>query len=189
MSLIRRISKLFRKQRYRCDSTAVLYDSARIVNNLPDSSVIDIGAHTHIRGELLTFGHGGRILIGQFCYVGEHTHIWSAQHITIGDRVLISHNVNIFDSLTHPINAAARHRHFKSIISTGHPKNLDLSEEPVKIEDDVWIGCMSVILKGVTIGNSAVVGAGSVITNDIPPHTIVSGNPAKVIREIPLNER
>jgi acetyltransferase-like isoleucine patch superfamily enzyme len=167
----------------------VLYDSARIVNNLPNSSAIEIGAHSHIRGELLTFGHGGRIVMGQFCYVGEHSHIWSARQIQIGNRVLISHNVNIFDSLTHPIDAAARHRQFKGIISTGHPKDADLSEDPVKIEDDVWIGCMSVVLKGVTIGNAAVIGAGSVVANDVPPYTVAAGNPAKIIREIPIKER
>jgi acetyltransferase-like isoleucine patch superfamily enzyme len=156
---------------------------------LPDSSAIAIGAHTHIKGELLTFGHGGRITIGDYCYVGEHTHIWSARDISIGNRVMIAHNVNIFDNSTHPIGASERHQQFKNIIASGHPCNIDLSEQSVRIEDDVWIGCMSIILKGVSIGRGAIIGAGSIVTKNVPPYTIVAGNPASIIREIPVDER
>jgi acetyltransferase-like isoleucine patch superfamily enzyme len=57
------------------------------------------------------------------------------------------------------------------------------------ISDFVWIGANVIILKGVTIGEGAIVGAGSVVTKDVPPYTIVAGNPARIIREIPENER
>jgi acetyltransferase-like isoleucine patch superfamily enzyme len=167
----------------------VLHDSAIIINNLHDASRITIGACTHVKGELLTFGHGGKIAIGEFCFIGEQTRIWSAKEITIGDRVLISHNVNIFDNDTHPVNPQARHEQFKQIITTGQPKSIDLRERPVIIADDVLVGCNSIILSGVVIGKGAIVGAGSVVTRDIPPYTIVVGNPAKVIREIPEDER
>jgi len=189
VNIIKKAIGFFRSKNYKYDPTTVVYDTACIVNNLSDIFAIEIGAHTHIRGELLTFGHGGKIKIGEYCYVGEHSHIWSGKNILIGNRVLIAHNVNVFDNLTHPIAAIARHEHFKSIISTGHPKDLDLSEEPVRIDDDAWIGCMSTILKGVNIGKGAVIAAGSVVTKDIAPYTIVSGNPAQIIREIPVNER
>jgi acetyltransferase-like isoleucine patch superfamily enzyme len=132
----------------RRDATSVLYKTTRILNNSHDPLAIYIGAHTHIRGELMTFGHGGKISIGDYCYVGDNSYIWSALNIRIGNRVLISHNVNIFDSLTHPLSATTRHEHFKSIIAYGHPKLLDLAERPIVIEDDVWIGCMSIILQG-----------------------------------------
>lgn len=167
----------------------VLYDSAIIINNLHDASRITIGACTHVKGELLTFGHGGKIAIGEFCFIGEQTRIWSAKEITLGDRVLISHNVNIFDNDTHPVNPQARHEQFKQIITTGQPKSIDLKERPVIIADDVLVGCNSIILPGVLIGKGAIVGAGSVVTRDVPPYTIVAGNPAKVIREIPEDER
>ena len=159
--------------------------TARVYNILGSHTSITVGEYTYIRGELLTFGHGGNIVIGDYCYVGEGARIWSAKSIKIGHRVLISHNVNIFDSDTHPIDDyEGRHQQFKDIIATGHPHTLDLREEAVVIEDDVLIACQSVILKGVTIGRGAVVGAGSVVTHDVAPFTLVAGNPARVIRAI-----
>ena len=59
----------------------------------------------------------------------------------------------------------------------------------MRIEDDVLIGCMSIVLRGVTIGQGAVIGAGSVVTGDVAPYSIVAGNPARLIREIPQDER
>ena len=174
---------------YRVDEGTVIYPESKILNNAGGKELVNIGAHYHTKGELLTFAHGGKINIGKYCYIGEGTRIWSAKEIIIGDRVLISHNVNIFDSLTHPVSSSQRHQQFKSIISIGHPKEIDLQEEPVCIKNDVLIGCMSIILKGVTIGEGAIVGAGSVVTKDVPPWTIVAGNPAKVIREIAEHER
>jgi acetyltransferase-like isoleucine patch superfamily enzyme len=180
---------MFGRENYEYSETSVLYPSARIINNFSDKSAIQIGAFTHVKGELLTFGHGGKIKVGDYCFVGEQTHIWSAIDIEIGDRVLISHGVNIFDSNTHPIPALARHIQFKSITDSTHPENIDLCEQQVKIGDDALIGCMSIILKGVSIGEGAIVGAGSVVTKDVAPYTIVAGNPARLIREIPANER
>jgi acetyltransferase-like isoleucine patch superfamily enzyme len=185
-SLITRLSK---GRDYEAHSTAKIYPSARIVNNRGGKGAIRIGAFSHIRGELLTFGHGGEILIGDYCYVGEGSRIWSGSRIEVGNRVLISHCVNIFDNLTHPVAATKRHEQFKAIIGIGHPSLLDLAEDPVMLNDDVLIGCQCVILKGVTIGQGAIVGAGSVVTKDVPGYAIAAGNPARVIRMIPPNER
>jgi len=168
---------------------AVVHDTARILNKTGIRSAISIGRFTHIRGELLTFAHGGAISIGEYCYVGEATRIWSARSIRIGNRVLIAHNVTILDNLTHPIGARARHEHFKHIITEGHPDRIDLGERAVDIGDDVWIGCMSIVLRGVSLGRGAIVGAGSVVTEDVPPWTIVAGNPARIMRELDGDER
>ena len=65
----------------------------------------------------------------------------------------------------------------------------DVIRKPIVIKDKAWIGFNSIILKGVTIGEGAIVGAGSVVTKDVPPYTIVAGNPARIVREIPENER
>lgn len=166
-----------------------LHRTARIVNILGRREAISIGAGTHVRGELLTFAHGGSISIGRHCYIGEGSRIWSAGRIRIGDHVLVSHDVTILDNLTHPLGARARREHFRQIALDGHPARIDLGERPVEIHDDAWIGCMSVILRGVVIGEGAIIGAGSVVTESVAPYTIVAGNPARPVRELGPDER
>ena len=170
-------------------SGSMLYHTARVYNLYGESSAISLGSQTHVRGELTTFAHGGRIIIGDYCYIGEGTRIWSAKSIYIGNRVLISHNVNIYDCDTHPIDdPAARHQQFKDIITTGHPRTLNLQEKEVILEDDVLISSQCIILKGMTIGRAAVVAAGSVVTKDVPPFTLVAGNPARIVRRLNMPE-
>lgn len=168
---------------------AKLHRRARIRNARGDSARIKVGRRSYIQGELLLFGHGGQIELGEWCFVGEGSRIWSACRISIGDRVLISHNVNIFDNITHPFSAEKRHQHYRSIIESGHPKDVSLDEQEVTIASDALIGANVVILRGVRIGEGAIVGAGSVVTHHVPPWSIVAGNPAKTIRELDESER
>lgn len=168
---------------------AKLLSSSRIRNIRGDTRCIRVGGHSVVAGELLVYAHGGDISIGEWCFIGEGTRVWSSGSVDIGDRVLISHNVNIFDSLTHPLNARQRHAQFKAIMQTGHPHSIDLGEMPVTVSNDVWIGANACVLRGVTIGEGAIVGAGAVVTHDVPPFTIVAGNPARVIRELSPDER
>lgn len=163
--------------------------SARIRNIRGFTRHIKVGKHTIVAGELLVFSHGGDISIGEWCYIGEGARVWSSGSVHIGDRVLISHNVNIFDSLTHPLNARLRHAQFKAIMQTGHPRSIDLGERPVTVGNDVWIGANACVLRGVFLGEGAIVGASAVVTHDVPPFTLVAGNPARVIRELTLDER
>jgi acetyltransferase-like isoleucine patch superfamily enzyme len=158
--------------------------SARIRNILGDRQAIQIGSRSIVRGELLVFAGGGSIRIGDFCYVGEGARLWSAGAISVGDRVLISHGVNIIDNLTHPLSARARHAQYLAIATRGHPVDVALDPKPVTIEDDVLICANAIVLRGVTIGRAAVVGAGSVVTHDVPPLCVVAGNPARVVREL-----
>lgn len=169
-------------------ATARLGSTARIINIGKDSTLIKIGASSVVEGDLLTFAHGGCITVGEWCFIGEGSRIWSAAHIAIGNRVMISHNVNIFDNLTHPVDPVSRHQHFRAIITTGHPEKIDLGEHPIHIEDDVWIGAGATVMRGVTIGKAAIVGTGSVVTRNVPAFAIVAGNPARVIRYIPSSE-
>lgn len=158
-------------------------DEAIIKNYRGHRDCITIGNRSVINGELILFKHGGNIQIGEDCYVGPGTRIWSAKHISIGNRVLISHNVNIHDCISHPLNAAERHQDFIHIFfKGGFQEKVDLKEEAVVIGDDAWIGFNAIILKGVTIGAGAVIGAGTVVTNDVPANAIVVGNPQRIIR-------
>jgi acetyltransferase-like isoleucine patch superfamily enzyme len=183
------IQRLIGRATCRLQKDAFLSHTARIRNALGDSSKIVIGGHSHIRGELMIFGHGGRISIGEWCYVGVGTRIWSAASIEIGNRVLISHSVNIFDNLTHPLKATERHEQARQIFTSGHPREISLDEKPVKIGDDAWIGACAMVLRGVSVGEGGVVAAGAVVTKDVPPYSVVAGNPAVVVRELSLDER
>jgi acetyltransferase-like isoleucine patch superfamily enzyme len=183
------IQRLIGRATCRLANGAFLSHTARIRNALGDSSKIVIGSNSHIRGELMIFGHGGKISIGEWCYVGVGTRIWSSATIDIGNRVLISHSVNIFDNLTHPLRATERHEQARQIFTTGHPRKIDLDERPVKIGDDAWIGACAMILRGVSVGKGGVVAAGAVVTKDVPEYSIVAGNPAVLVRELSLDER
>jgi acetyltransferase-like isoleucine patch superfamily enzyme len=97
--------------------------------------------------------------------------------------------VNIFDNLTHPVDAGARHQQFHRIVTSGHPKEIDLGERAIDISSDAWIGANAIILRGVTVGMGGIVGAGAVVTKNVPAYTIVAGNPAHPIRELTPSER
>jgi acetyltransferase-like isoleucine patch superfamily enzyme len=168
------------------DGSVKLLSDAKIENIPGDPKLISIGSGSVLRGQLLVFAHGGKISIGQDCYLGEGSRIWSADSVTIGDRVFISHNVNIHDTNSHSTDHKLRYKHFLEIMSTGHPRenDVDIISQSILIENDVWIGFNSTILKGVRIGKGAIVAAGSVVTKDIPSFSIVAGNPAKSVRQL-----
>lgn len=159
-----------------------VFPEAGIYNNLFDKTKITIGHDCDIRGELLTFGHGGEIIIGNNSFVGERSKIWSAKKIIIGNRVLISHNVNIHDNNSHPLDSKLRHEDFKHIKTVGLQKENNLEERKIIIEDDVWIGFNSTIMKGVKIGKGAIIGANTVIIKDVPDFAVCVGNPMRIIK-------
>ena len=149
------------------------------------SGKISIGFRSCIRGSLEIQRENGTIEIGNNCYVGDHSRIWAAKSIKIGNNVLIAHNVNIFDNDTHPTDYKERQADAENIIWKGTRSNFSsLNSSPVEIRDDAWIGCNCIILKGVHIGERSIIAAGSVVTKDVPPNTMVAGNPARVIKKI-----
>lgn len=157
-------------------------NDATIQNSQNDKTKIIIGTDSSIMGYLMLFKHGGEILIGDHCFIGPQSRIWSAKRIKIGNRVLIAHNVNIHDNISHPLNSIKRHEDYVHIKEKGFQVNVDLREAEIVIEDDVWIGFNSTILKGVKIGKGAIIGACSLITSDVPPYTIIVGNPQRIIK-------
>nr|WP_208610045.1 acyltransferase [Flavobacterium defluvii] len=159
-----------------------IFNEAGIHNNLGDRTKIVLGNNCDIRGELLIFGHGGEIIIGDYSFIGERTKIWSAKKISIGNRVLISHNVNIHDNNSHPLDSKLRHEDFKYITAFGLKKESDLNEKEIIIEDDVWIGFNSTIMKGVKIGKGAIIAANTIITKDVPEYAVCAGNPMQIIK-------
>ena len=108
--------------------------------------------------------------------IGDHTRI--GLHNTIIGPVEIGNHVNLAQGIT----VTALNHNFSDT-----NKKIDeqgVSTNPVTIEDDVWVGANAVILPGVTIGEHCVIAAGAVVTKDVPPHSLVAGVPAKVIKQI-----
>jgi len=161
----------------------IIHPSARINNFSKDKTKIIIGNKTVIDGELLVFNYGGEIIIGDNTYIGEHSRIWSGDSIKIGNNVLISYNVNIIDTNSHEIDYQERAIGYINLLKYGHSKNKgNIITSPIVTEDYVWINFNSIILKGVTIGKGAIIAAGSIVTKDVEPFTMVAGSPAKLIK-------
>ena len=114
--------------------------------------------------------YGENIFIGDNSFINFNVSMVDLGKIKIGNGVLIGPGTGLFTAI-HPIDPEIR--------ATGIEKGVDII-----LEDDVWIGGNATILPGVTIGKGSIIGAGSVVTKDIPKMTIAVGNPAKVIREI-----
>ena len=95
------------------------------------------------------------------------------ERITIGDRVWVGANTIIADTDFHPLDPQRRRESPLAALTA-----------PIHIADDVFIGMNALILKGLHIGEEAVVGAGAVVTRDVPPRAIVAGNPATIIGEL-----
>jgi acetyltransferase-like isoleucine patch superfamily enzyme len=157
-------------------SQARVLSGGNIYNIRKMRDAIQVGQNSLIAGDLLTFAHGGQIKIGAWCYVGAGSRIWSAASIEIGDRVLISHGVNIHDSDSHPKDPSERHLQFVQIATTGHPQSIEsIAASPICIEEDVWIGFNVTIMKGVRVGARSIVAAGSTLTKSVAPDSIVIG--------------
>lgn len=132
---------------------------------------IDIGARTrlwpHVKLSVVgpVDGPPAELVIGHHSSIGDYTQIHAGRSVKIGNCVLVSWNVNILGSYYHGTGGEA--------------------EKPgdVIIEDHVWIGCGAIILKGVTIGRGSVIAAGAVVTESVPPYSLVAGNPARVVKE------
>ena len=136
----------------------------------------------------------GSVSIGQDSFIGSST-IICANRIEIGNNVLVSWGCTIADHDSHSLDWRNRAEDVKKwregllaggLEKASQLKNWDVVEmAPVRIEDKVWLGMNVTVLKGVTIGEGAVVAAGSIVTKDISPWTLVAGNPARIIKELP----
>ena len=114
--------------------------------------------------------YGSNIFVGDNFYANYNLTILDVAPVTIGDRVMIAPNVSIFTA-GHPLHPQAR--------NSGYEYG-----RPITIGNNVWIGGGAILLPGVTVGDNAVIAAGSVVGRDVPPWTVAAGNPCRVVREI-----
>lgn len=110
---------------------------------------------------------GGHLEIGENTFINYGSSLVASNHVKVGKDCLIGTHVMIMDCDFHRVE----------------DKTWDTTGSPIIIEDRAWLGNRCIVLKGVTIGHDAVVAAGSVVTHDVPPRTVVAGVPARVVRE------
>jgi galactoside O-acetyltransferase len=151
-----------------------------------------VGADCLLNARIVFESRDGSVRIGDRVYIGANTQIISRNGVTIGDDVTMAWGITIYDHNSHSMDWEQRRRvvaHFHR--TYGRPEcfeTLDwtgVASAPITICDRAWIGFDAVILKGVTIGEGAVVGARSVVARDVEPYTVVAGNPATVVRRLP----
>ncbi len=138
-----------------------------------EGSFVMHGAELHVYN-FRNIPHSG-ICIGCNCLISEYNVLRGQGGITIGDNVYTAPLVQLL-AVDHVYDDPAR-----PIIEQG------ITAQGIVVEDNAWIGTAAIILDGVRVGKGAVVGAGAVVTEDVPPHTVVAGVPAKVVREISGN--
>ncbi|GAA0914758.1 sugar O-acetyltransferase [Virgisporangium aurantiacum] len=129
------------------------------------------GPDTVIRPPLYV-DYGGHLRVGARTFANYGLVALDVAPITIGDDVQIGTNVQLLTP-THPVDPELRRAKWEAA-------------RPIVIGDNVWLGSGAIVLAGVTIGANTVVGAGAVVTRDLPANVVAVGNPARVVREIPV---
>jgi acetyltransferase-like isoleucine patch superfamily enzyme len=142
------------------------------------------GAHVY-SSSIFDLGPEADVSIGE-CSMLNGARLICEGTIEIGRFATISWNVILMDSYRLPVDPDARRPLLVSAARAGRwPLEAHCAPRPVKLHDNVWLGFDVCVLPGVTIGEGSVVGARSVVASDVPPYTVVAGNPARPIRELP----
>jgi len=150
---------------YNATSVDALEERWRLLQEL----LGEVGEGTVLRPPLYV-DYGSHIRVGARTFANYGLVALDVAPITIGDDVQIGPNVQLLTP-THPVEAEPRRAKWEAA-------------KPISIGDNVWLGGGVIVLPGVTIGENTVVGAGSVVTRDLPPNVVAAGNPARVIREL-----
>jgi galactoside O-acetyltransferase len=154
----------------------------------PEGVSVRVGRGSNVEGTIVLERPGARVSIGARTHVGGGTLLDAAEEISIGDDVLLAFEVLIMDHDSHALRFSQRHDDVANWMR-GEKDWTHVRRAPVRVGDKAWIGARAILLKGVTVGEGGVVAAGSVVTRDVPPFTIVGGNPARVLRELGPEER
>lgn len=208
MKLLRLIRHLLKKVFYcpyravRKDSCVTIGDSIlgktfrinyRVPRKMPSLAV---GNKCILLNDNIFESSEGFISIGNNTFINSGTKIISRSSISIGDNVTIAWGCMIYDHDSHSIDYRERindqHQQLQDWQNGNFiaNKNWDtVNSKPIVIGNNVWLGFDVVVLKGVTIGDGAIIGARSVVTRDIPAWSVAVGNPAKVVKYIPENMR
>lgn len=181
--------------KFNIDPGAIILEGTKfrfdVPGHFPNPCVI-IGKDSMIGCNFIFESNSGEIKIGERSYIGNGTNLISRTGITIGNDVWIGWGCYIYDHNSHSLSWQERRKDlFQQIADYKATKNYVLNKDwstvntkPIVIQDKAWIGFDSVILKGVTVGEGAIIAARSVVTKDVEPWTIVAGNPARVVKRL-----
>ncbi|MCB0501083.1 MAG: acyltransferase [Bacteroidetes bacterium] len=184
------ILSIYTKKGYaKIGKNSITKDTNLIVRKEKTSAFFAVGDNSIVQGNFIFENENGTIAIGNRSFIGGGNFI-SINNITIGNDVMFSWGCTVMDNDAHSLSWEHRKADVKDWKrgidenKIGYYKNwVNVCSKPIVIKDKAWIGFNVIILKGVTIGEGAIVAAGSVITKDVPDFTIVAGNPARVIKE------
>lgn len=184
----RSIQKERLASRVNIEATAEVNLNKIIFRKRGTSQQLAIGAHSIVEASIVFELPVGKVTIGNRSFVGAST-ISAIESITIGNDVMISWGCTIIDNDAHSLISTERMQDVAD-----WRKELDASDDliykkwnvvnrkPILIKNKAWIGFNAIILKGVTIGEAAIVAAGSVVTKDVPDFAVVAGNPARIVK-------
>lgn len=133
--------------------------------------------------------------VGENCYVEPPLHANWGIHTHFGRNVYANFNLTLVDDTDIFVGDSVMFGPNVVVATAGHPIDPELRRKvaqfnvPIRIGSNVWIGAGAILLPGVTIGENSVIGAGSVVTHDIPPNVVAVGNPCRVLREISDRDR
>jgi acetyltransferase-like isoleucine patch superfamily enzyme len=186
--------KMVSKNRFvECEESTILQKSFTIdFRETHDETRVKIGENNVLACNLIFESDAGLIKIGNKNFINGNTKLISRNSIEIGDFVTIAWNVIIYDHDSHSLNHLERRGDIEQQLLQARAGNnlianknwATVNSKPIKICNDVWIGMNVIILKGVTVGEGAIVAAGAVVTKDVAPYTVVAGNPAVMVKVI-----
>jgi acetyltransferase-like isoleucine patch superfamily enzyme len=201
LELFRKIRTKSRQKRlsvYIKRGNSYLFPAFTINLNDPQSDKIylEVGNDTILDCQITFESKEGKVIVGDNSFIGG-SHLICRNKIVIENNVFMAWGSCIYDHNSHSLDYRDReedivqqlkdYRFGQNFIAN---KNWDVVDsKSILIKSNAWIGMNCIILKGVTIGEGAIVGAGSVVTKDVPDWTVVGGNPAKVIKILPENLR